>query len=36
MFFLIDFDKKAFIIKVRLKKISFCLKPSKSAVVTFL
>ena len=27
--FLIDFDKKTFIIRVSLKKISFCLKPSK-------
>ena len=33
--FLIGFDKKVFIIKVTLKKISFCLKPSKSEVVTF-
>ena len=33
--FLIDFDKKVFIIKVTLKKISFCLKPSKSEAVTF-
>ena len=32
--FFIDFDKKVFIIKVTLKKISFCLKPSKSEVVT--
>ena len=34
MFFLIDFDKKV-LIKVTLKKVSFYLKPSKSAVVTF-
>ena len=27
--FFIDFDEKVFIIKVTLKKISFCLKPSK-------
>ena len=34
--FLIRFDKKVFIIKVTLKKIFFCLKPSKSEVVTLL
>ena len=34
MFVFIDFDKKVFIIKVTLKEISFCLKHSKSEVVT--
>ena len=34
--FLIGFDKKVFIIKVTVKKISFCLKPSKREVVTLL
>ena len=32
--FFIGFDKKVFIIKVTLKKNTFCLKPSKSEVVT--
>ena len=34
--FFIGFDKKVFIIKVTLKKISFCLKASKSEAVTLL
>ena len=34
--FFIDFDKKVLIIKVTLKKISFCLKLSKREIVTLL